>query len=115
LNNKKLMIAAVDGIATTTTTFSSPFFQYGLVPDGATSLLVPQIVGHQRLLDVGDGTADDRRRRRQAGLVNTIVSPGHAVIGARKAAREICALPVKAVAISRKLLLTKFSQFPLRT
>ena len=91
-------------------------FPNGLVPDGATSLLVPQMVGHQRafsMLVMGRPTiAEDAR---QAGLVNTIVSPGHAVIGARKAAREICALPVKAVAISRKLLLTKFSQLPLRT
>ena len=40
----------------------------------------------------------------QAGFVNTVVPPGHAVIEARKVAREICALPADAVAISRKLL-----------
>ncbi|SDN14802.1 enoyl-CoA hydratase-related protein [Afipia sp. GAS231] len=121
VNNKKPIIAAVDGIAigigttmvfhcdyviaSTTTTFSSPFIQYGLVPDGATSLLVPQMVGHQRafsMLIMGRPmTAEDAR---QAGLVNTIVSPGHAVVEARKVAREICALPADAVAISRKLL-----------
>lgn len=121
VNNKKPIIAAVDGIAigigttmvfhcdyviaSTTTTFSSPFIQYGLVPDGATSLLVPQMVGHQRafaMLIMGRPmTAEDAR---VAGLVNAIVAPGHAVVEARKIAREICALPADAVAISRKLL-----------
>ena len=121
VNNKKPIIAAVDGIAigigttmvfhcdyvvaSTMTTFSSPFIQYGLVPDGATSLLVPRMVGHQRafsMLVMGRPiTAEDAR---EAGFVNMIVPPGHAVVEARKVAREICALPAEAVAISRKLL-----------
>jgi enoyl-CoA hydratase/carnithine racemase len=121
VNNKKPIIAAVDGIAigigttmvfhcdyvvaSTTATFSSPFIQYGLVPDGATSLLVPQMVGHQRafsMLVMGRPmTAEDART---AGFVNMVVPPGHAVVEARKVAREICALPADAVAIARKLL-----------
>jgi enoyl-CoA hydratase/carnithine racemase len=39
-----------------------------------------------------------------AGFVNTVVSPGHTEVEARKVAREICRLPAEAVAISRKLL-----------
>ena len=39
-----------------------------------------------------------------ASLVDLVVSPGHAVVEAKKVAREICALPADAVAISRKLL-----------
>ena len=38
------------------------------------------------------------------GIVNQIVPPGHALVEAKKVAREICALPAEAVAISRKLL-----------
>ena len=41
---------------------------------------------------------------RQAGFVNAVVPPGHAVVEAQKVAREICELPPEAVAISRKLL-----------
>jgi enoyl-CoA hydratase/carnithine racemase len=120
-HNAKPIIAAVDGIAigigttmvfhcdyviaSTTTTFSSPFIQYGLVPEGASSLLLPRMVGHQRafsMLVMGRPiTAQDAR---EAGFVNTVVPPGHAVVEARKVAREICALPADAVAISRKLL-----------
>jgi len=120
-HNVKPIIAAVDGIAigigttmvfhcdyviaSTTATFQSPFIQYGLVPGGASSLLLPRMVGHQRafaMLVMGRPmSAEDAR---EAGFVNTIVAPGHAVVEARKVAREICALPADAVAISRKLL-----------
>jgi len=121
LNNTKPIIAAVDGIAigigmtmvvhcdyviaSTFTTFSSPYIQYGLVPDGATSLLVPHMVGQQRafamLLMGREMSAEEAR---EAGLVNQIVAPGHAVVEAQKVAREICALPADAVAIARRLL-----------
>ena len=121
VNNKKPIVAAVDGIAigigttmlfhcdyvvaSTTAAFSSPFLQYGLVPEGATSLLVPRMVGHQRafsMLMMGRPmSAEDARA---AGFVNQVVPPGHANVEAQKVAREICALPPDAVAISRKLL-----------
>lgn len=121
VNNKKPIIAAVDGIAigigttmvfhcdyviaSTTTAFSSPFLQYGLVPEGATSLLVPRMVGHQRafaMLIMGRPmSAQDGY---EAGFVNQVVPPGRAVVEAQKVAREICALPADAVVISRKLL-----------
>jgi enoyl-CoA hydratase/carnithine racemase len=121
VNNKKPIIAAVDGIAigigttmvfhcdyviaSTTASFSSPFLQYGLVPEGATSLLVPSMIGYQRafaMLVMGRPlSAEDAR---QAGFVNQIVAPGHALVEAQKVARDICELPADAVAISRRLL-----------
>jgi enoyl-CoA hydratase/carnithine racemase len=121
LNNTKPIVAAVDGIAigigttmvfhcdyviaSTTASFSSPFLQYGLVPEGATSLLVPRMMGHQRafaMLIMGRSmSAEDAR---EAGFVNQVVPPGHALVEAQKVAREICALPADAIAISRKLL-----------
>ena len=61
--------------------------------------------GHQRafatLVMGRTVNADDAR---DAGFVNVVVSPGHTEAEARKVAREICALPAEAVAISRKLL-----------
>jgi enoyl-CoA hydratase/carnithine racemase len=41
---------------------------------------------------------------REAGFVNIVVPTGHALNEARKAAREICALPAEAVASARGLL-----------
>src|ERR1700730_18294726 len=120
-HNVKPIIAAVDGVAigigttmlfhcdyvlaSKTATFSTPFAQLGLVPEGASSLLMPRTMGHQRafaMLVMGRiMTADDAR---DAGFVNAVVAPGQTEAEARKVAREICALPAEAVAISRKLL-----------
>ena len=122
-HNVKPVIAAVDGIAigigttmlfhcdyvlaSTTATFSTPFIHLGLVPEGASSLLAPRTMGYQRafaMLVMGHTvSAEDARL---AGFVNVVVSPGHTEAEARKVAREICALPAEAVAISRKLLKT---------
>jgi len=120
-HNVKPIIAAVDGVAigigttmlfhcdyvlaSKTASFSTPFSNYGLVPEGASSLLMPRCMGHQRafaMLVMGRTmTADDAR---DAGFVNTVVAAGHAEVEARKVAREICALPAEAVAISRRLI-----------
>ncbi|WP_024507229.1 enoyl-CoA hydratase-related protein [Bradyrhizobium sp. ARR65] len=121
INNKKPIIAAVDGaaigmgatmvfhcdyvIASTTSSFSSPLIKYGLVPEGASSLLLPRMAGHQHafsMLVLGRSmSAEDAR---QAGFVNVVVPPGHALSEAHKVAREVCELPPDAVAMSRKLL-----------
>ncbi len=120
-HNVKPIVAAVDGVAmgigttmlfhcdyvlaSKTAMFSAPFSSFGLVPEGASSLLMPRSMGQQRafaMLVMGRTmTADEAR---VAGFVNVVVAPGHAEVEARKVAREICALPAEAVAISRKLL-----------
>jgi enoyl-CoA hydratase/carnithine racemase len=120
-HNTKPIIAAVDGIAigigttmlfhcdyvlaSTTTTFSTPFIHLGLVPEGASSLLAPRAMGHQRafaMLVMGRSLSAEEGRL--AGFVNAVVAPGHTEVEARKVAREICSLPAEAVALSRKLL-----------
>jgi enoyl-CoA hydratase/carnithine racemase len=120
-HNVKPIIAAVDGVAigigttmlfhcdyvlaSTTATFSTPFIQLGLVPEGASTLLMPRTMGHQRafaMLVMGRRfSAEDAR---VAGFVNVVVSPGHTEAEAKKVAREICNLPAEAVAIARKLI-----------
>ena len=120
-HNVKPIIAAVDGVAigigttmlfhcdyvlaSKTATFSTPFINLGLVPEGASSLLMPRTMGYQRafaMLVMGRKFSADEAR--EAGFVNVVVAPGHTEAEARKVAREICALPAEAVAISRKLL-----------
>src|ERR1700688_4151912 len=120
-HNVKPIIAAVDGIAigigttmlfhcdyvlaSNTATFSTPFIHLGLVPEGASSLLAPRTMGHQRafaMLVMGRTVSSDEAQT--AGFVNVVVAPGPTEGQARKLAREICALPAEAVAISRKLL-----------
>jgi enoyl-CoA hydratase/carnithine racemase len=120
-HNTKPIIAAVDGVAigigttmlfhcdyvlaSKTAVFSTPFIKLGLVPEGASSLLMPRTMGYQRafaMLVMGRKFSADEAR--EAGFVNVVVAPGHTEAEARKVAREICALPAEAVAISRKLL-----------
>jgi enoyl-CoA hydratase/carnithine racemase len=121
VHNTKPIIAAVDGLAigigttltfhcdyvlaSTAATFSTPFIHLGLVPEGASSLLAPMTMGHQRafaMLVMGRTLSAEEAK--EAGFVNAVVSPGHTETEARKVAREICALPAEAVALSRKLL-----------
>jgi enoyl-CoA hydratase/carnithine racemase len=120
-HNVKPIIAAVDGVAigigttmlfhcdyvlaSTTATFSTPFIQLGLVPEGASSLLMPRTMGYQRAFaTLVMGRKMSAEDARIAGFVNVVVSPGHTEAEARKVAREIGALPAEAVATSRKLL-----------
>src|SRR6266481_5895457 len=120
-HNVKPIIAAVDGVAigigttmlfhcdyvlaSTTATFSTPFIQYGLVPEGASSLLIPRTMGYQRAFAMlAMGRPLNAEEAHTAGFVNAIVAPGHTETEARKAAREICMLSPEAVAITRKLL-----------
>jgi enoyl-CoA hydratase/carnithine racemase len=120
-HNTKPLIAAVEGLAIgigatmlfhcdhvvagSTATFSTPFIQLGLVPEGGSSLLAPRTMGHQRafaMLVMGRTLGTEEAR--EAGFVTAVVAPGEAEAEAGKIAREICALPAEAVAISRKLL-----------
>jgi enoyl-CoA hydratase/carnithine racemase len=120
-HNAKPIMAAVDGIAigigttllfhcdyvvaSQTATFSTPFIHLGLVPEGASSLLAPRTMGHQRAFAMlVMGRTLNAEEARLAGFVSAVVEPGHLEAEARKVAREISALPAEAVAISRKLL-----------
>ena len=121
VHNTKPIIAAVDGIAigigttmvfhcdyvlaSTSATFSTPFIHLGLVPEGASSLLVPLAMGHQRAFSMlVMGRPVSAADAKIAGFVNEVVAPGHTETEARKVAREICELPAEAVSLSRKLL-----------
>ena len=120
-HNVKPVIASVDGVAigigttmlfhcdyvlaSTAATFSTPFIQLGLVPEGASSLLMPRTMGYQRAFAMlVMGRTFTAEQAEAAGFVNAVVSPGHTETEARKVARDICKLPAEAVAISRKLL-----------
>src|ERR1700755_713696 len=99
-HNVKPIIAAVDGIAigmgtillfhcdyvlaSTTATFSTPFIHYGLVPEGASSLLMPLTMGYQRAFAMlAMGRSLDATDAHTAGFVNAIVAPGHTETEAR--------------------------------
>ena len=92
-------------VASTDARFSTPFVNLGLVPEAASSLLAPHLMGHRRAFELlvmgrplGAGAAQ------ACGLVNTVVAPDDVEAEAMKAARDIAALPAEALAASRRLL-----------
>jgi enoyl-CoA hydratase/carnithine racemase len=85
--------------------FQTPFVHLGLVPEAASSLLMPRLMGPRRAFELlvmarPFGAADAKA----AGIVNEVVPPGEAEAAALKAARHIATLPAEAVALSRRLI-----------
>jgi enoyl-CoA hydratase/carnithine racemase len=118
---EKPLVAAVSGIAVgigttmllhcdhvvagTDARLATPFTSLGLVPEAASSLLAPRIMGHQRAFSLlVMGRPLNAEQAKEAGIVNTIVAPDQVDAEAMKAAREIAALPPGAVAASRRLM-----------
>ncbi len=93
-------VVAADGAV-----FSTPFVKLGLIPEAASSLLAPLLIGHARafsLLVMGRPLSAEEAKA--AGIVNTVVESDRVEAVALEAAHEIALLPPGAVALSRKLL-----------
>jgi enoyl-CoA hydratase/carnithine racemase len=92
-------------VASTEAKFSTPFVSLGLVPEAASSLIAPRLMGHARafsMLVMGKAlTADEAKN---AGLINTVAAPDAVEAEAMKAAQHIAALPPQAVLASRRLM-----------
>ena len=118
---KKPVVAAVNGLAVgigatllfhcdlvfaqDTARFSFPFVALGLVPEGASSLLLPRLVGHQRaseILLLGDPlSANDAQA---IGLVNRVIADQPVLNFALAQAIRLTQLPAGAVQRTKALL-----------
>lgn len=117
----KPVVAAVDGpvfgfgttllflcdyvVASEWSSFSAPFADMGLSPDGASSLLAPRLLGYHRafaLLVAGD--TFDAAQAREAGLVNRVVAPEETEAIGREVAQALAAKPPEAVRTARRLM-----------
>jgi enoyl-CoA hydratase/carnithine racemase len=86
-------------------TFRMPFTSLGLVPEAASSLLFPRLLGHQRasaLLLLGD--ALDAETAREWGIVNQVVADEDLLAAARTMAARIAELPAAAVRLTKNLI-----------
>ncbi|ETX10295.1 enoyl-CoA hydratase [Marinomonas ushuaiensis DSM 15871] len=82
-----------------------PFVQLGLVPEAASSYLLPQLIGHQKAFEIlmlGDFV--DAQSAHEMGLVNHLCEEGESYQLALRYAEKIATLPVEAVALSKGLL-----------
>lgn len=118
---KKPIVSGVDGlaigigatihlhcdmtIASDRSLFKTPFVDLALVPEAASSLITPRLMGHQRafaLLAAGEGfTAEEAR---DAGLIWKITSPEALETETLAAASRLAAKPPEALRISRDLI-----------
>jgi enoyl-CoA hydratase/carnithine racemase len=118
---KKPVLAAVNGLAVgigatllfhcdlvfaqDTARFSFPFVALGLVPEGASSLLLPRLVGHQRASEIllfGDPLSASEAQT--MGLVNRVVSDQPVLDFALTQAIRLAQLPAGAVQRTKALL-----------
>lgn len=85
--------------------FSMPFVNLGLCPEGASSLLVPQMLGHHRAAEallLGEPFMAEAAL--EVGLVNRIVPPTEANGYAQAQARKLAAKPLGALVETKRLL-----------
>ena len=85
--------------------FQLPFVKLGLVPEFASTYLLPLAAGHARareLLLLGE--AFDANTAREAGIVTAVVADGETHARAAEAAARLAALPTEAVRATRRLL-----------
>jgi enoyl-CoA hydratase/carnithine racemase len=92
-------------VASTEARFSTPFVGLGLVPEAASSLIAPRLMGHTNAFSLlVMGRPMNATEAKSVGLVNAIAAPDAVEAQAMAAAREIAALPPQAVLLSRRLL-----------
>lgn len=85
--------------------FQLPFVPLGLVPEAASSLLLPMIAGHARaaeLLLLGEPFGAEKALA--AGIVTAIVPEEELFAAARAAALKLAALPPESVRLTKELM-----------
>ena len=85
--------------------FSMPFVNLGLVPEAASSLLVPQMMGYHRAAEallLGEPFMAEAAL--EVGLVNRVVPPSEATNVAQAQARKLAAKPLSALVATKQLL-----------
>lgn len=117
----KPLVAAVDGpavgvgltmllhcdlvFASERASLRAPFVDLGLVPEAASSLLLPRTIGHQRaaqlLMLVDPLSAADAHG---LGLVNAVVPAAELAAVARRACERLAAKPPRALKLTKALL-----------
>ncbi|MBS0535228.1 MAG: crotonase/enoyl-CoA hydratase family protein [Proteobacteria bacterium] len=92
-------------VAGTGARLSTPFVGLGLVPEAASSLVAPRLMGQARafaLLVMGQPLS--AAEAKEAGIVNALCDPNDADATALAAAQRIAALPPQGVLMSRRLM-----------
>ena len=118
---EKPLIAAVDGkgiglgltmllhcdlvYASDVTTLVAPFVSLGLVPEAASSLVLPRLAGHQRASEILLlGEPLDAKTAKEIGLVNAVLPSAEVLPHALSIARKLAEKPPTALKLTKALL-----------
>ncbi|MBX4875309.1 MULTISPECIES: crotonase/enoyl-CoA hydratase family protein [Rhizobium] len=121
VNAEKPVVSGVDGlaigigttihlhcdltIASNRSQFRTPFVDLALVPEAASSLIGPRIMGHQRAFAMlAAGEAFSAEEAREAGLVWKVADPGDVDALTLDIAARLAAKPPEALRIARELV-----------
>jgi enoyl-CoA hydratase/carnithine racemase len=91
--------------------FSMPFVHLGLVPEFASSYLLPLVAGYQRaaeLLLLGEPF--DAQKAYEAGFVTRVVPAAEALDTAWREATKLAALPPKSVRVTKSLMKSRHAE-----
>jgi enoyl-CoA hydratase/carnithine racemase len=89
--------------------FMMPFINLGIVPEAATTLLLPLLIGRQRATELFFlGTTLTAQRAYELGLVNAVVPTEALMQTATAAAQQICERPFGAVLACKDLMKRAF-------
>ena len=114
------LVSAVDGLAigigatlhfhcdatfaTPRTRFATPFVDLALVPEAASSLLLPRAIGHQRAFAMlGAGHSMGAEDAQAAGLILGVVDEDRVEETALTYARDLASRPAQALRLARRL------------
>lgn len=118
---KKPMVAAVQGLAVGIgvtlllhcdlvyaaegAKFIMPFIDLGIVPEAASTVLLPALIGHQRAAELLMlGAPLDARRAYEIGLVNAVVAPESLFATASQAAQKLAEKPWGALLACKRFM-----------
>jgi len=92
-------------VAASDARFSTPFVGLGLLPEAASSLIAPRLMGQARAFSLlVMGRPMNAEEAKAAGLVNTVAAPEAVEAEAMQAARAIAVLPPQGVRTARRLM-----------
>ena len=92
------------------TKFSMPFAKLGLCPEFASSRLLPQIVGYQRVAELlFFGEPFTAEQASEMGLVNKVLPAAELMPYARAQAARLAALPPTSLRVTKQLLKARYS------
>lgn len=121
VNAEKPVVSGVDGlaigigttihlhcdltIASSRSQFRTPFVDLALVPEAASSLVAPRLMGHQRAFAMlAAGEAFSAAEAKEAGLIWKVVEPGEVDALTLATAARLAAKPPEALRIARDLI-----------